>query len=111
MDGGTQGMEATSHVTMEVALSTRPNVVLFGEEIAEKRMSLNDIVNRISDVVCARAHQGKNFGTVVIPEGLPAAVPEVRVLLDEISKLPMPCSLEKAFGKLSHFSAALLKSF
>eukprot|EP00448_Togula_jolla_P007956 CAMPEP_0170595746 /NCGR_PEP_ID=MMETSP0224-20130122/14730_1 /TAXON_ID=285029 /ORGANISM="Togula jolla, Strain CCCM 725" /LENGTH=1184 /DNA_ID=CAMNT_0010919955 /DNA_START=16 /DNA_END=3570 /DNA_ORIENTATION=+ len=111
MDGGTQGKESTSHVTMEVALSTRPNMALFGEYVAAKSIGLREIVSKVADVICARAEDGKNFGTVILPEGFLSSVPECRLLLEEIAKLPMPCTVAEAFEHLSEFSGALLSSF
>jgi diphosphate--fructose-6-phosphate 1-phosphotransferase len=104
-------MEATSHIALEVALAVRPNVCLVGEEIAEKRLSLEDIVNVVADAVCLRAHEGKNFGTVLVPEGLLASVLECRVLMSELGKCKVPCTPEEAVSQMSSFSAALMKSF
>jgi len=110
MDGSSTGLECTSHLSMEVALSVKPNMVIIGEEVADKRLTMKDIVNNIADVICARAHAGKNFGTIVIPEGLFAAIPETRVLISELAKCKAK-TLEEALPFLSTFSAALLKSF
>jgi diphosphate--fructose-6-phosphate 1-phosphotransferase len=95
---------------MEVALSVKPNMVIIGEEVAEKRMTLRDIVNNIADMVCARAKDDKNFGAVIVPEGLLAAVPETRVLISELAKCKAK-TLEEVLPFLSPFSAALLKEF
>lgn len=59
-----------SHLVLECALQTRPNVVLISEEIAQNGDNLEDIVNHIADVVALRKKHGKNFGTVLVPEGL-----------------------------------------
>jgi len=109
MDGSSTGMECTSHLTVEIALSVRPNVAFDTAEVAEKRWTLKDIVGQIADVVCARAHEGKNFGTVIIPETLLAAVPETRVLLQELAKCTGK-TVEATLLQLSEFSAALMKS-
>jgi len=109
MDGSSTGMECTSHLTMEIALSVRPNVALDTAEVAEKRWTLQDIVGQIADVVCARATEGKNFGTVIIPETLLAAVPETRVLLQELATCTGK-TIDETLPQLSQFSAALMKS-
>jgi diphosphate--fructose-6-phosphate 1-phosphotransferase len=109
MDGSSTGLECTSHLSLEVALSVRPNIALGTAEIEEKRWTLKDIASQIADVVCLRAHDKKNFGTVVIPETLLAAVPETRALLQELGK----CSgrtVESTLPQLSPFSAALFRS-
>jgi diphosphate--fructose-6-phosphate 1-phosphotransferase len=94
---------------MEIALSVKPNVALIGEEISDKRWTLKDIVSNIADVICARAHDGKNFGTIVLPEGLLAAVPETRVLISELAKCKAK-TVEAVLPQLSLFSAALMQS-
>lgn len=55
-----------SHIALEVAMQTHPDMVLLAEEVRAKRWSLNDIVREVSDVVQARSEKGKNFGTIVV---------------------------------------------
>lgn len=57
-----------SHIALEVAMQTHPDMVLLAEEVRAKRWSLNDIVREVSDVVQARSEKGKNFGTIVVRE-------------------------------------------
>jgi diphosphate--fructose-6-phosphate 1-phosphotransferase len=76
-----------SHCTLEVALQTKPNFVILGEEVSAKRLSLNDIVHSIADMICARAQHGKNYGVVLMPEGLVEFIPELRNLINEIDAL------------------------
>lgn len=37
-----------------------------------------DVVNSICDVICKRSEADKNYGVVLIPEGLIDFIPEVR---------------------------------
>ncbi len=78
---------SASHVALECALETQPNICLIGEEVAAKKMSLADITNYIADSVAARAAKGWNFGVAIIPEGIVEFVPEFSVLIAEINEL------------------------
>ena len=76
---------AASHITLEAALQTQPNIVLISEEVQEKKMGLFDIVEEISQTIIERANQSKNYGIVLVPEGLIEFVPEMKVLIDELN--------------------------
>jgi len=78
---------SASHVALECALQTQPNVCLVSEEVAEKKMSLAAITNYIADSVAKRAAKGMNFGVAVIPEGVVEFVPEFSTLIHEINEL------------------------
>ena len=78
---------SASHVALECALQTQPNVCLISEEVAEKKMSLSQIANYIADSVEARAAKGMNFGVAIIPEGVVEFVPEFSALIAEINEL------------------------
>lgn len=78
---------SASHVALECALQTQPNICLIGEEVAAKKMSLAEIANYIADSVAARAAKGWNFGVAIIPEGIVEFVPEFSVLIAEINEL------------------------
>ena len=78
---------SASHVALECALQTQPNICLIGEEVAAKKMSLAEIANCIADSVAARAAKGCNFGVAIIPEGIVEFVPEFSVLIAEINEL------------------------
>ncbi len=78
---------SASHVALECALETQPNICLIGEEVAAKKMSLADITNQIADSVAARGNAGKNFGVAIIPEGIVEFVPEFSALIAEINEL------------------------
>ena len=78
---------SASHVALECALKTQPNICLIGEEVAAKKMSLSAIADYIADSVAARAAKGMNFGVAIIPEGVVEFVPEFSVLIHEINEL------------------------
>ena len=78
---------SASHVALECALETQPNICLIGEEVAAKKMSLSEIANYIADSVANRAAKGWNFGVAIIPEGIVEFVPEFSVLIAEINEL------------------------
>ena len=78
---------SASHVALETALQTQPNICLIGEEVAAKKMSLAQITNYIADSVANRAAKGWNFGVAIIPEGIVEFVPEFSVLIAEINEL------------------------
>ena len=78
---------SASHVALECALKTQPNICLISEEVAEKKMSLSEIADYIADSVADRAANGMNFGVAIIPEGVVEFVPEFSVLIQEINEL------------------------
>ncbi len=78
---------SASHVALECALQTQPNICLVGEEVAEKKMSLSQIADYIADSVERRAAKGCNFGIAIIPEGIVEFVPEFSALIAEINEL------------------------
>ena len=82
---------SASHIALECALQTQPNVCLISEEVEQKDMSLNDVVDYIVDSVLRRAAEGKNFGTVIIPEGLIEFIPHIKRLIAQMNDvLSMP---------------------
>ena len=78
---------SASHVALECALETQPNICLIGEEVAAKKMSLAEITNYIADSVEKRGNNGNNFGVAIIPEGIVEFVPEFSKLIAEINEL------------------------
>ncbi len=78
---------SASHIALECALQCQPNVCIISEEVEAKKQTLNDIVNSIADTVAARAANGNNFGTVLIPEGLIEFIPAMKVLIAELNEL------------------------
>ena len=76
---------SASHIALECALQTQPNVCLVSEEIEAKGQSLDDIVTYIANVVAARAEDGNNFGTVIIPEGVIEFIPAIKKLIAQLN--------------------------
>ena len=91
---------SASHVALECALQTQPNICLVGEEVAAKKMSLAQVADQIADSVAARAANGMNFGVAIIPEGIVEFVPEFSVLIAEINEL-LAGSKADAFNALA----------
>lgn len=76
---------SASHIALECALQTQPNVCIISEEVESKNLSLDDVINQVAEVVAKRAANGDNFGTVLIPEGLVEFIPAVKRLIAELS--------------------------
>ncbi|MBQ6406140.1 MAG: diphosphate--fructose-6-phosphate 1-phosphotransferase [Prevotella sp.] len=76
---------SASHIALECALQTQPNICLISEEVEAKKQSLDDIVTYIANVVCKRAEEGNNFGTVIIPEGLIEFIPAIKKLIAQLN--------------------------
>ncbi|MCQ2173129.1 MAG: diphosphate--fructose-6-phosphate 1-phosphotransferase [Bacteroidales bacterium] len=78
---------SASHIALECALQTQPNICLVSEEVEAKEQSLDDIVTYIANAVAARAAKGDNFGTVIIPEGLIEFIPAIKKLISELNDI------------------------
>lgn len=78
---------SASHIALECALQTQPNVCIISEEVEDKNQTLQDVVNYIADIVAARAANGDNYGTVLIPEGLVEFIPAMKNLIAELNDL------------------------
>ena len=108
---------SASHIALECALQTQPNICLVSEEVEALGQSLDEIVSYIADVVAARAAKGMNFGTVLIPEGLIEFIPSIKKLiaqLNDVLALPETKEMGRSetidFAK-SHLSAENLAVF
>ena len=113
---------SASHITLEVAHETHPNVTLVGEEVLSKKMTLKQIIDYLAGVIAARAKQGKNFGVVLVPEGLIEFIPEMKALISALNDLLADHETELAkmdsitqkkdfiISKLPSKLAALMKS-
>ncbi|HPW94613.1 MAG TPA: diphosphate--fructose-6-phosphate 1-phosphotransferase [Fibrobacteraceae bacterium] len=112
---------SASHIGLEAALQTHPNICLISEEVKAKQMKLSEVVKYVADIVAERASQGKNFGVALIPEGLLEFIPDVGVLISELSEvlahhekevegLNTQDKVEKLCGWLNTESANVLKS-
>ena len=78
---------SASHIALECALQTRPNICIISEEVRTKNLSVNQIVDDIASVVAARAARGMNFGVALIPEGLIEFIPEAGRLIAELNDI------------------------
>ena len=78
---------SASHIALECALETRPNITIISEEVEAKKQTLNQVVNGIVDTIVKRAGNGENFGVVLVPEGLIEFIPEMGALISELNDL------------------------
>ena len=78
---------SASHVALEAALQTQPNITLISEEVEAKKMSLSSIIDYMSDIIVRRAENGKNFGIAVIPEGLIEFIPEMGSMISNLNDI------------------------
>ena len=112
---------SASHVTLECALKTQPNITLIGEEVEAKNQTLDDVVTYIATAVKNRADKGLNFGIVLVPEGLIEFIPAIKKLIAELNDMlaanqaefdtiPADQKIDYVLGKLSKENAALFKS-
>ena len=76
---------SASHVALEAALQTQPNITLISEEVEQKKMSLNEIVSNVANIVAKRAQMGKNFGIAIVPEGLIEFIPEMKTMIANLN--------------------------
>ena len=112
---------SASHIALECALQCQPNICLISEEVEAKNQRLDDIVTYIANVVAERAKNGKNYGTVLVPEGLIEFVPAMKKLIAELNDLlsanaqefamiKKSAQLEYVTGKLSKENAEIFSS-
>lgn len=88
---------SASHVAVEAALQTQPNICLVSEEVEEKKMSLNQIVEDMCKIICKRAENGKNFGIAVIPEGLIEFIPEMGSMISNLNDIMASLESDSSF--------------
>jgi pyrophosphate--fructose-6-phosphate 1-phosphotransferase len=91
---------AASHIALECALQTQPNICLISEEVEAKGLSLDQVVDQICASVARRAENGENFGVVLIPEGLVEFIPEMKKLIRELNDV-----MAEAAEEFSHISS------
>ena len=112
---------SASHVTLECALKTQPNITLIGEEVEAKNQTLDDVVTYIANAVKARADKGLNFGIVLVPEGLIEFIPAIKKLISELNDMlaanqaefdtiPADQKIDYVVKHLSKENAALFES-
>ncbi|KAG6776755.1 hypothetical protein POTOM_016543 [Populus tomentosa] len=78
---------AASHITLECALQTHPNITIIGEEVAAKQLTLKNVTDYIVDIICKRSDLGYNYGVILVPEGLIDFIPEVQYLIAELNEI------------------------
>ncbi len=78
---------SASHIALECALQSQPNMCLISEEVAAKEMTLDDVVEEIVTVIVDRAEHGRNYGTILIPEGLIEFIPAMKKLIAELNDM------------------------
>ena len=113
------GRSAT-HVGLECALQTQPNITLISEEVEQKKMSLAQIVDYMAGIIAKRAEMGKNFGVALIPEGIIEFIPEMKVMIANLNdtladakdfdNLSQQEKIDFVEAKLDSASAAVFKS-
>ena len=93
---------SASHIALECALETQPNICLVSEEVEQKEMSLDDVVTYIAEIVANRAADGNNYGTVLIPEGLIEFIPAIKKLIQQLNEV----LTDPATGESREFGSA-----
>ncbi len=88
---------SASHVALEAALQTQPNITLISEEVEAKKMSLSSIIDYMTDIIVKRSNAGKNFGIAVIPEGLIEFIPEMGSMISNLNDIMAELESEAAF--------------
>lgn len=88
---------SASHVALEAALQTQPNITLISEEVEAKKMSLSSIIDYMSDIIARRAENGKNFGIAVIPEGLIEFIPEMGSMISNLNDIMASLESDSSF--------------
>lgn len=102
---------SASHIGLECALQTQPNICIISEEVEAKKQTLKEVVDSIAKVVATRAAKGNNFGIALIPEGLIEFIPEMKVLISELNDLlAHESDVQKALNGLSKASAEVFYS-
>ena len=88
---------SASHVALEAALQTQPNITLISEEVEERKLSLSSIIDYMSDIIAKRAAMGKNFGIAVIPEGLIEFIPEMKSMISNLNDIMAELESDPSF--------------
>ena len=92
---------SASHVTLECALKCQPNAALIAEEVAAKNMSLEQVVNYVIDIIVKRSEKGKNYGIILVPEGVIEFIPEMKVMISRLNDIL--AKHQSAFDELKTF--------
>ncbi len=105
---------SASHITLECALSTRINWAFIGEEVADKQMTFKQVIAEVCDMICERASSGKDYGVLLIPEGLVEFIPEIKMLIEELNICLIgkaSVDVQQILRELSTSAAACFASF
>ena len=89
---------SASHVALEAALQTQPNITLISEEVEEKKMSLESIIDYMTDIIVRRSNAGKNFGIAIIPEGLIEFIPEMKSMISNLNDIMASLESDASFN-------------
>ncbi len=89
---------SASHVALEVALQTHPNITILSEEVEKNQMSLEEIVDNIAEVIADRAKNKKNYGVILIPEGLVESIPEMKFMISDLSDVLVELEENENYG-------------
>ena len=92
---------SASHVALEAALQTQPNITLISEEVEAKKMSLSSIIDYMTDIIVKRSNNGKNFGIAVIPEGLIEFIPEMGSMISNLNDIMANLESDSTFANAS----------
>ena len=92
---------SASHVALEAALQTQPNITLISEEVEAKKMSLSSIIDYMTDIIVKRSNNGKNFGIAVIPEGLIEFIPEMGSMISNLNDIMASLEKDSSFANAS----------
>lgn len=88
---------SASHVALEAALQTQPNITMISEEVEQNKMSLESIVNYMTDIIVKRSNIGKNFGIAIIPEGLIEFIPEMKSMIANLNDIMASLESDPSF--------------
>lgn len=100
---------SASHITLECALQTHANVALIGEEVAAEGKTLQQISEEVASIIITRSAQGKDYGVVLVPEGLIEFIPEFNAMIKELNRLLAENNVG-AVERMSESSQKLFKS-
>lgn len=92
---------SASHVALEAALQTQPNITLISEEVEAKKMSLSSIIDYMTDIIVKRSNNGKNFGIAVVPEGLIEFIPEMGSMISNLNDIMASLESDSSFVSAS----------
>ena len=78
---------SASHISLECSLLTRPNYGYIGEEVEANKITLAQLVDELINIIVERSKSNKNYGVVLVPEGIIEFICEVKILIKEINTI------------------------